>query len=123
MSNQIRIADLVTVDEVSEALDAKSRSIATKAIKSGDDGGDESATLSLIHRAGAEAEIESAVQTPTIYEVISYDLNSNTCRVKSKIGTEVVRTVSMSNVIKGDSFFSRPLPRHWPPIVNMVLGR
>ncbi|MNJ07444.1 hypothetical protein D3C77_15420 [compost metagenome] len=57
--------------------------------------------------AGAEAEVESSVQTPTIYEVISYDLKSNTCRVKSKIGAEVVRTVSMSNVIKGDSFFQQ----------------
>ncbi|MFY1031211.1 Mu transposase C-terminal domain-containing protein [Pseudomonas asiatica] len=108
MSNQIRIGDLVTVDEVSEALDAKSRNVAANTKKTADDRTDESTTHSSATMAGAECEVdESLIQKPSIYEVISYDLKSNTCRIKSRIGIEVVRTVSVSNVIKADSFFQQ----------------
>ncbi|EGH16502.1 hypothetical protein Pgy4_25980, partial [Pseudomonas savastanoi pv. glycinea str. race 4] len=55
----------------------------------------------------AAQETSTPSPSASIYEVVTYDLTSNTFRLKSKIGEETFRTVSLKNVIKIDSHLDK----------------
>ncbi|PVV65096.1 integrase, partial [Pseudomonas sp. HMWF011] len=107
MTALFHIGDLVTVDEASEAVDAKSRSLPGDfALNEEQDSGQGSGIPGLDDPITAQ-ETSTPSQSASVYEVVTYDLSSNTFRLKSKIGVETFRTVSQKNLIKVDGHLDK----------------
>jgi hypothetical protein len=107
MTALLHIGDLVAVDEASEAIDAKNRSLPGNfALNEEQDPEQGSGTPGLDDPMTAQ-ETSFPSQSASVYEVMAYDLPSNTFRLKSKIGVETFRTVSHKNLIKVDGHLDK----------------
>jgi hypothetical protein len=96
----VQIGDLVTVDEASEAVDSKISSLPGDFVPSQEQELEQSIGIPGIDDSMTAQETSTPSPSASIYEVVTYDLTSNTFRLKSKIGLETFRTVSHKNVIK-----------------------
>lgn len=107
MTALVRIGELVTVDEVSEAIDAKvARSPGEFAPSEEQDSTPVEGNPGIDDPMAAE---EVSIPSPafSVYEVVTYDLTSNTYRLKTIIGVETFRTVSQKNVVTMDGHFDK----------------
>ena len=107
MNARVHIGDLVTVDEASEAVDAKVMSLPGDFVPSEEEDPVQGIGIPSIDDPMTAQETSNPIPSPSIYEVVSYDLPSNTFRLKSRIGMETFRTVSHKNVIKIDSHLDK----------------
>lgn len=93
MNARLPLGATVTVDEESELID-----LANRSLHPGQD--------SNVNREGGGqnpmlGDAESPF-TPSFYKVIGFDLSSSKVILKSKVGADVTRTVSIANVINAD---------------------
>lgn len=107
MNARVHIGDLVTVDEASEAVDAKITSLPGDFVPSEEQDLELSIGIPGVDDPMTAQEASIPNPSASIYEVVTYDLTSNTFRLKSKIGLETFRTVSHKNVIKIDTHLDK----------------
>lgn len=107
MTALFHIGDLVTVDEASEAVDAKSRCLPGDFVLNEEQDSEQGSGTPGLDDPMTAQETSIPSQSASVYEVVTYDLTSNTFRLRSKIGVETFRTVSHKNLIKVDGHLDK----------------